>query len=189
MGLQEHLTDLGNTFVASAAAVVLVGWLWVRLGWVSALAYLVCLLAVIGSVVGLKFIAYDLLPPVDRAPLFGLSEGAPSGHTAFATIVYGSLAVVLIAIDRRPRAWAAGAFCLAIIAAVAITRVTLDSHTVGDVVTGLMVAGIGVGVFARALTGLIPNRPVSAMAAFFAVVIVTGLLLASGVRFNTLAFL
>jgi len=189
MDLQEHLSDFGNALVASAAALVILAWLGSRLGWVASLAFLICFLGVIGAVVGLKFIAFDLRPPVGETNILGLSEGAPSGHTAFATIVYGALAAILVVVDRRPRAWAAAALCLAVIAAVAITRVTLDRHTIGDVVAGLIVAGVGVGAFASALQNLARDRSVSAMAPFILVAVVTGALLASGIRFNTLALL
>ena len=189
MGLQEHLTDFGNALVAIAAAMVMLAWLWGRLGWVSALAFLICLLGVLGSVVGLKLIAYDLLPPVNQTSILALSEGAPSGHTAFATIVYGSLAAILAVADGRRRAWAAAAICLSVILAVAVTRVTLDRHTAGDVVAGLLVAGIGVGVFARALAVQVKDRSFGAMGAFLTVAVVTTGLLVAGFRFNALAFL
>ena len=135
----------------------------------------------------LKFIAYSLLPPVTETSIFGLSQGAPSGHTAFATIVYGGLAAILAVVDRRPRAWAAAVLCLAVITTVAVTRVTLDHHTAGDVIAGLAVAGIGVGVFARALSVQVRDRPAGAMALFVGVSLLTVLLLVSGLRFNTLA--
>jgi len=189
MELQEHLTDFGNALVASAAALVMLTWLWSRLGWVSALAFLICLLGVIGSVVGLKLIAYDLLPPVNQTSILALSEGAPSGHTAFATIVYGSLAAILAVVDGRRRAWVAATVCVGVILAVAVTRVTLDRHTAGDVVAGLLVAGIGVGVFARALALQVKDRPLGAMGVFLTMAVVTVGLLAAGVRFTALAFL
>ncbi len=189
MGLQEHLTDFGNALVASAAAVVMLAWLWSRLSWVSALAFLICLLGVLGSVVCLKLIAYDILPPVDQTSILALSEGAPSGHTAFATIVYGSLAAILAVADRRRRAWAAAIVCLGVILAVAVTRVTLDRHTAGDVVAGFLVAGIGAGVFARALASQVKDRSRGAVGLFAAVAVVTIGLLITGFRFNALAFL
>jgi len=189
MGLEEHLSDFGNAVVALAAALVILAWLWGRLGWVPGLAFLICFLGVIGSVVGLKLIAYDLRPPVNETSMFSLSQGAPSGHTALAVMVYGGLATILAVVDRRPRAWAAAVLCAAVIAAVAITRVTLDRHTVGDVIAGLIVAGIGVGVFARALAVLTRDRSVAAMALFTAVAGVTVVLLVSGLRFNTLGLL
>jgi len=189
MGLQEALSDFGNALVAGAAALVILAWLWGRLGWVSGLVFLICFLGVIGSVVGLKFMAYGLRPPVDETSIFGLSQGAPSGHTALATIVYGGLAAILAVVDRRPRAWAAAGFCAAVIAAVAVTRVTLDRHTAGDVIAGFVVAGVGVGVFARAMAVQMRDRSAGAMAPFAAVLTLTVLLLMSGLRFNAPALL
>jgi membrane-associated phospholipid phosphatase len=189
MGLEEHLSDFGNALVASAAALVILAWLWGRLGWVSGLVFLICFLGVIGAVVGLKLIAYDLRPPVGETSMFALSQGAPSGHTALATIVYGGLAAILIVVDRRPRAWIAAIACLAVIVAVAVTRVTLARHTAGDVIAGLLVAGIGVGIFTRALKVQTRDRSTGAMGLFAAVSAVTILLLVSGLRFNTLALL
>jgi membrane-associated phospholipid phosphatase len=189
MALQETLSDFGNAVVASAAALVILAWLWGRLGWVAGLVFLICFASVIGSVVGLKLIAYDLRPPVGETPILGLSQGAPSGHTALATIVYGSLAAVLATVDRRPRAWAAAVLCVTVIVAVAVTRVTLARHTIGDVIAGLLLAGVGVGVFARALLVQTRDRPVNAMAVFAATSAAAVLVLASGFRFNALALL
>jgi len=189
MAFEETLTDFGNALVASAAALAILAWLWGRLGWVSGLVFLICFAGVVGSVVGLKLIAYDLRPPVGETSMFGLSQGAPSGHTALAVIVYGGLAAILAVVDRRPRAWAAAVLCVAVIGAVAVTRVTLARHTIGDVIAGLIVAGLGVGVFARALSVQTRDRQAGAMALFAAVAVVTVLLVVSGFRFNTLALL
>jgi len=189
MGWQELLTDFGNTLVASAAALIILAWLWGRLGWVSGLAFLVCFVGVIGAVAGLKFMAYDLRPPVGETSILGLSQGAPSGHTAVAAIVYGCLAAILVIADRRPPAWIAGLLCVVVVVAVAITRVTLIRHTIGDVIAGLLVASVGVGVFARALAVQLRGRRVGAITPFVIVAVVTGALLLSGWRLNTLALL
>ena len=187
--MQETLSDFGNALVAAAAALAILAWLWGRLGWVSALVFLVCFLGVAGSVVGLKALAMDLRPPVNETATFSLTQGAPSGHVALATIVYGSLAAILAIVDRRPRAWAAAGICIAVIAAVAITRVTLNRHTAGDVIAGFAIGGLGVGVFARAMAVQMRNRSAAAMLLAFTVAALTGLLLVSGLRFNTLALL
>ena len=189
MHLQWFLSDFGNALVAGAAALIIFGWLWARLGWVAGVVFLICFLGVIGSVVGLKFIAYSLRPPVDDTPLFALSEGAPSGHTALATITYGSLAAILAVLDRRPMAWLAAAVCAAVIAAVAITRVTLNMHTAGDVIAGFAVSAIGVGVFARALAAQARGPSIRSVMLFSAVAVVTLALLVGGFRLNTLTLL
>jgi membrane-associated phospholipid phosphatase len=189
MNWQELLSDFGNALVASAAALIILAWLWRRLGWVAGLVFLVCLAGMVGSVIGLKFMAYDLRPPVGETSILSLSQGAPSGHTAFATFVYGGMAAILATADRRPGAWIAGLLCIAVVAAVAITRVTLTRHTIGDVLAGLAVGGIGVGLFARALVVQLQGRRLRAIAPFVAVMVVTVTLLASGLRLNTLALL
>jgi len=143
---------------------------------------------VLGSEVGLKFIAYGLLrPPVGETSMLSLSQGAPSGHAAFATIVYGSLAAVLVVLDGRPVARLAAVLCAAVIAIVAVTRVTLIMHTAGDVIAGFAVGGIGVFVFARALKEQLQGRQIGALSLFAAVGGVAVLLLVSGGRFETMA--
>ena len=189
MGAQETLSDFGNALVATAAALAVMAWLWTRLGWVSALVFLVCFLGVVGGVIGLKALAFGLRAPVNETSIFGLSQGAPSGHAALAAMVYGSLAVILTLVDRRPRAWAAAGLCAAVIVAVAITRITLSRHTAGDVIAGVGVAGVGVGIFARAVSVRMRDKSANAMVLFATVSILTVLLLMSGVRFNTLALL
>jgi undecaprenyl-diphosphatase len=175
--------------VASAAALVILAWLWMRVGSVAALVFAICFLGVGGSVVGLKFIAFDLRPPVADTSILSLSEGAPSGHTALAMMVYGALATILAAADRRRRAWLGVLICLGVIAAVAVTRVTLGKHTLGDVLAGLIVAGVGVGVFGRALITQARDRSPPATGLFVTVAVVTILLLVSGLRLNALAML
>ena len=189
MHLQWFLSDFGNALVAGLAALIMFGWLWGRTGWVAALVFAICFLGVIGSVVGLKFIAYSLRPPVEDAALFALSEGAPSGHTALATITYGGLAAILAVLDRRPAAWLAVGACATVIAAVAITRVTLVMHTAGDVIAGFAVGAIGVGVFARALARQPREAPIRALLLFSAVAGTSLVLLVGGFRLNTLTLL
>ncbi len=187
MSLQRCLSDFGDTMVAGTAAVIVLAWLWTRLGWVVASMFLICFAGVLGSVVGLKFIAYGLLPPVEGSPLLALSQGAPSGHTAFATIVYGGLAAVLVVVDRRRTAWVAAAACAAVIATVAITRVTLSMHTAGDVIAGFAVGVIGVAAFARVLGEQLQGRRLGALSLFALVGMAAVLLLVSGSRFETMA--
>ena len=190
MPLLEYLSDFGDTLVAGTAALIIFAWLWARHGWVVSLMFLICLAGVLGSVVGLKFIAYGLLrPPVGDTSLLSLSQGAPSGHVAFATVVYGSLAAILVVLDGRLAARLAAAFCAAVIAIVAVTRVTLIMHTAGDVVAGFAVGALGVFVFARALREQLQGRRLGALSLFAVVGVVAVFLLASGGRFETMALL
>jgi membrane-associated phospholipid phosphatase len=187
MPLLEYLSDFGDTLVAGTAALIIFAWLWARLGLAVSLMFLICFAGALGSVVGLKFIAYSLCPPLDQASLFAPSQGAPSGHVAFATIVYGSLAAILVVVDRRPVAWLAAAICAAVIATVAVTRVVLIMHTAGDVVAGFAVGAIGVVVFARVLREQVQSRQLGALSLFAIVGVAAALLLVSGSRFETMA--
>jgi membrane-associated phospholipid phosphatase len=76
-------------------------------------------------------------PPVDvqAVPAEELSNGFPSGHALGATVVYGGL----VAVDDRLQSvsWALGAGVL--ITLIALSRVVIGVHYVGDVVVGVAI--------------------------------------------------
>jgi len=141
----------GIAVITLMAAVVL----WWRRDRLGALALLVCV--AVGSTLN------HLLKHSIMRPRPGLSAQAsvftdysfPSGHVANATLLYGTLAL-LICLRATSRRWCAAATLAAaiIVAAVGLSRLVLGVHHLSDVL-----AGLAMGVACVALcAGLIWRR-------------------------------
>lgn len=85
-------------------------------------------------------------PAVPRLEDLIVSDSFPSGHTAAAVALYGSLAIV-VWVETRSRAWRACAIVLAVLApiVVATSRVYRGMHSPTDVICGGL---IGMGCIA-----------------------------------------
>ena len=186
---ESLVTALGDAFVASAVALVMLAWLWSRLGGLIALAFGVCFSGVWGLTMALKLIAREAARPLPIAGAFDLSQGAPSGHMALAGFVFVAAAAVFLTLDRRPLGWAAAGLSLLAPLGVAVSRVTLQVHTVADVLAGVPIAALGVFVFARALRVQAGGRTIPCGGLLTSILIVAALALASGVRISSYAFM
>lgn len=91
-------------------------------------------LLVLGITVGLKELFAMPRPPVEVALVVDEGYGLPSGHTAGAVVVYGTLAALYDVGSRRVRY--VGAATIA--GLVAASRVVLGVHYLGDVVAGVL---------------------------------------------------
>ena len=189
MGLQQLATDLGNAFVAFCVALAFAAWLWTRMSRLLAFTFGACFVAAAAATTGLKLVSHELLGAVSDTPILALSKGAPSGHAALASVVYGSAAMVFLNASRRPVGLLGYAWCVLVIGLVAVTRVTLVRHTAGDVIAGLVVGGLGAFVFRRALRWQGPARPILTGDLLLAMVVVATLALASGVRLSSTHFI
>lgn len=68
---------------------------------------------------------------------------SPSGHAGLSAGFYGALAVLALTVRPRWVALAVSSLCVAIVAAIAASRIALGAHSVVEVAAGL---AIGVGV-------------------------------------------
>lgn len=159
-GLVTTLSDTITVVVIAALAVVVA-----RLAFKRWREPLMVVVAVVGEV--LIFLALTMLverqrpavPQLDEAPP---TSSYPSGHTAAAIVLYGSLAVIALRWVRR-RGWRAVivAIAVAIPAAIALARVYLGMHYVTDVLGGAVLGVAWLTVAARGvLTGAVgsPTR-------------------------------
>ncbi|MFB6184790.1 MAG: phosphatase PAP2 family protein [Haloarculaceae archaeon] len=91
------------------------------------------------AVMGLKHALALPRPPMTVRPLPVTpgSSGFPSGHATSATVVYGGLAVAYGWTDRRTLVAVAG-----LVAAVALSRVLLGVHYLGDVLAGVVLGAV-----------------------------------------------
>jgi len=101
----------------------------------------------------------------------GLPVGAsfPSGHAAAATVVYGGIALLVVASTRARWRWAVVAVAVVVVLAVGATRVYVAAHRPSDVVAGLLLGVLWLAVLNRALLTTssrddVPGAPLSAAA-------------------------
>lgn len=99
----------------------------------GAIAWMVAIGATLGLIVLLKL------------RFFACDGGNPSGHTAAAAAVYGGLAGLIAGVIRKDMRWAVG-WAIVVGASLAVlvgqSRLTLDKHSVAEVVVGGVI-GIG----------------------------------------------
>jgi len=99
---------------------------------------------------------------------------SPSGHTAFAALFYGCLALIFAAGWPRLRAIALYIATTLLVLLVGVSRVVITVHTAPDVVLGFAIGGCAVLVF-HALRGR--PRPVVIAARTWAVAVPVGVVL------------
>jgi len=145
------ITDLGNLAVLLPLVVVVTVWLGairqprVLLWWLLAAA--LC----IGSTAALK--VYFFVCP----PLTDLHN--PSGHTSLSTLVYGALTLAVATVVTGWRRVAVIASGAAFIAAIGLSRVLTQEHSIPEVVLGSLIGGAALALFGRQLWPRIPAEP------------------------------
>lgn len=184
MSLSATVTSLGDLFVAGLVAAAVTVWIWKSVDGLTAVAFAFSFGGGLGISTALKLFTRDhFYEPYVSGP-FELSSGAPSGHAALAGLLFGSLLAVFVLVGRGAARLAGAALCLAAIATVAVTRVTLHTHTIADVLAGLGVAIMGGALFASVLFGR-RSQPRETWSLLAIVIAVSLLALASGVRISS----
>ena len=189
MILQYLVTALGALFPAGCVAFAVAAWCWLKLSRLIAGVFVVCFLSAVGAAVTLKLVADGIGPPLENAGLFALTRGAPSGHAVDVTVVYGCAAVLFARLWKNGLAVAGLIGCLAVIALVCITRVTLQAHTIGDVAAGVAVGLAFVALFDRAMRTQARGTGASPLGLQGLMTAAALLALASGVRISSAHFL
>lgn len=189
MSLARLITDLGDLFPASAVAAVVFGWCWAKLDRLTAMAFAVCFAGTVVVDTVLKLGAGQMFPYPDGIGLFQLSSGAPSGHAALATMVYGAALVLFLASCRGALAVVGAGVSLLALAAVLVTRVTLRTHTIADVAAGVIVAAGFVALFHVVRSRRALARTDGAASLLIGMVLAGGFALLSGVRISSDMFL
>ena len=152
--LLRAVTNLGGPlFVTALMTVAVVVLLWRRR--FRAAAFLA--VTGIGGLIlspTLKLLVGRLRPMVEVPLQTATGNSFPSGHALGATIAYGSLLLVFLpSLPSRFRPYAIG-LVVALVVAVAFTRVALGVHFVSDVVGGVLLGAAWVGVVAYAFRDL-----------------------------------
>jgi membrane-associated phospholipid phosphatase len=108
-------------------------------------------LAWVGAIVGVSATVLVLKLVFAGCPILwnGLLLQSPSGHTAAAAMVYGSLAALLL--QRFGVGWVFSLLPAAfVVGVIGWTRLALGVHTAADVLTGAAIGLIGVVIFVAA---------------------------------------
>jgi membrane-associated phospholipid phosphatase len=185
MRLEQLATDLGDLLCVSVMAGVLGFWCWRHVDRLSAVAFGLTYAAAVILTTGMKMISAQVSASPYDTPPFELSSGAPSGHVALSIVVYGAAAYLC----GRAKGWE-GVFgraaLLLVILAVSITRVTLHTHTIADVIAGAVVGGLIVAA-PIALVWSRPRAPSPASARWLMIGMAGAaiFMLASGVRLSS----
>lgn len=182
MTLWRTLSDLGDTVNALASAGVIAIWCWRMVNRLSAGAFVAGLAALMAAVVGLKLISATYAAAPDQTAPFALSTGAPSGHAALASFIYGSAALLCLRAGRGALAAVSPLLLVAVIATVAATRVTLGFHTVADVVAGVLVSAVPLLLVDRALRAQAVRPSVPTAALLTGLLVVASVTAVCGVR-------
>ncbi len=165
--MQFHLlhlvTDLGDAALLLPASLgLLCYFLYLRsraaaFAWASA----------VGLCIALTILAkLSIMACGDWLSIFDVRS--PSGHTSLSAMFYsgGALAVSAQRDQRTSRLLLAASVLLVVV--IAVSRVLVSAHSVGEVVLGLAIGGIGVAWFARAAeTGRLPAMAWQPMALGF----------------------
>ena len=189
MGLQSTVTSLGALFPASCVAGGLAVWCWTRLRPLMAAVFVVAFGGAVGVAVLLKLLADAYLPPLTGADPWMLSQGAPSGHTVGASVVYGSAAALFARLWKGPAAWLGTCYCLSVIAVVAMTRVSLHAHTAADAGAGIVVGLAFAALFDRAVKMQAKAVQASPLGLLALLIGIGAIALASGLRISSTHFI
>jgi membrane-associated phospholipid phosphatase len=137
----QFVTDFGDSAVTIPIAVTTFGFLlWIR--WRSAAAGWALAIAGCGVAIGLLKLGFQAC---DRHLLN--IELNPSGHTAMSTTVYSSLAILIGSTMSIRGRLLLVVGTLALLGAIAISRITLEFHNGLDIATGLLVGLTATAVF------------------------------------------
>lgn len=176
------VTSFGNLAVLGPVAAVAVTYLLWRCGLRAALKLGLPVLAAFLLTLALKMLAEAIGWAVQfPAPL--LSYRVPSGHAAMSAAIYGGVGWL---VARSISGWAGVAVRVgtaSLVLMIAASRLVLQVHGLGDVVAGLAIgclAGDAAGDAARGCEAVL--RPVWLVVL---VICVAGLMLASGLRFDS----
>lgn len=176
--LAISITDLGDSAVTLPMAAVVMAILFVARRVRPALWWGGCIVACAAVIALLKLVLTALAP--HHHTLTGLTS--PSGHAAMSAIVYGGF--VLLIGPSLTRVWCvAGRLCvLALVVAIAVSRIVLHEHSIAETIVGLFVGGAMLGAL-RAGLARIPAEQVPVAALCAAALAVIGLM--HGTRWHT----
>lgn len=149
MNTVNAISDAGDSVVLICLAALLVAMLWRYQSWKAASTLLFALVACAVVMVCLKLVL------IACGHTWNASMVSPSGHASMSVAVYGALSVIAA---RQTRYWQQIAIALgstALVAGIAISRVTLGAHSVAEVALGVLVGAAALSLFAFRYSALV----------------------------------
>jgi membrane-associated phospholipid phosphatase len=161
-GVWNDITYVGTTMAQTDTAIIVTAVVVLFLRWRLGRWYesLVLITVMVGELAVFFFVTEIVTrprPPVHRLDIAPPTSSFPSGHTAAATALYGSIALLLLWIYGRRRSTVIAAvvlFCVPVF--VAICRLYRGMHYPTDVVAGALTGGLWL---ALVMTTLMPRQP------------------------------
>ena len=151
MMLIDTLTDFGDLAVLLPLAAVVTLWLLAVRQPRAMLGWLVALALCTGGTAVLK-IYFFICPPLTDLH-------SPSGHTSLSTLVYGALTLAVAAAFVGWRRWVIAGAGAAFIAAIGLSRVLIQAHSIPEVVLGSLLGLAALALFAHQYWRHHPARP------------------------------
>jgi undecaprenyl-diphosphatase len=145
----SYFAETVTVFIVLAVALLVLA---IRRAWPQAGLLVIAMAAEGGMYVVATYFVSRNRPAVPRLEQLIVSDSFPSGHSAAAMALYGSLCIVVWSLTRS-RAWRAVFLALAIVAPiiVATSRVYRGMHNVTDVISGVL---LGAGCIAVAFVAV-----------------------------------
>ncbi len=141
------ITDFGDSAVSLPLAALALVFLLIS-GWPRAAWALLFGVAAAGLGIGLLKLALETC----GRPLVGTSLVNPSGHMAMSVVVFGALGLILVrGLPGRRAVWI-GSAAIALLGAIAVSRLVLHAHTPAEVAAGTLV-GLLAGLLSRKILG------------------------------------
>ena len=142
----NFITDFGDTAVTLPLAALMLVFLLFS-GWRRAALSLAIALAACGVAIGIAKLALESC----GEPLLHTQITSPSGHAAVSATVYGSLAMLFADSSAAGRRWVPIAGAGLLLAAIAVSRIILDAHSLSEVAVGLAIGLAALALFYRYL--------------------------------------
>lgn len=142
MGVLNGVTNLGDAAVLLPLAGLMLFFLLSVRRRREALRWLAAVALCVGSTAMLKIYFFDC--PV------GVDLSSPSGHASLSTLVYGAAIVVVAAECGGPPRLLVICIGVALIFAIALSRVLLGAHSPDEVVLGVLIGAASLALFAQA---------------------------------------
>jgi membrane-associated phospholipid phosphatase len=182
--IEIAITNLGNLAVVAPVAVLVWVWLLWHRGLGAAIRYQWPVATAFFVTVILKLVSREAGGSLVGTPL-ELSHGAPSGHMAMSTVVYGGVAMMLLRRGPEPISLLTILLVAATLVGVAVTRVLLNTHTPADVAAGLLIGAV-CAVWAGRVAEVPARETVRDITQLVLLVVVVVLIMQfSGLRFDS----
>lgn len=147
------ITYLGDSALTVPGACIVAAWLLINGAWALALRWLFAFGAAMSLVVVSKllFMGWDVYPAV-------LDFTGMSGHTASATMLYTTMAVLLARGYSRRTQWSWLGLSVLLVTCIAISRFVVKAHSESEILSGLLTGALASWWFARHVTAYTQQR-------------------------------